>query len=289
MVQVEKTAQTMNEIVLTLPEDANDLQAGDEIILEIDRPGEENDETVVFTLPNIPGADDDSEIVVDEPSELEVKEPESVEVEEANPWDWKSKGLGSFLGWLKEMMANVPKHSGRDVSGLERAISYFEALDREVSKAMREDLKGEIDAAGAESAREQIENGIQRMLDRLEKLKATKFKRGKKKKAWFEEEGLVKEAQKAERIGGIVITVPLFISRLARVCINGMVSGGHDIEYIFDKLNKKYKLSNREQAELMQLLSDMNYPVRRDRGFDLDEKCDPKSSDNYDWAANYPS
>ena len=39
----------------------------------------------------------------------------------------------------------------------------------------------------------------------------------------------------------------------------------------------------------MQLLEDMNYTVRRDRGFLRDEEIDTTKSDNMDWAANYPA
>lgn len=261
-------------------------------------PGEvtEDQNDLVFTMPLVPGAIDQSEIILEDeegPAEIEVSDKDGdgeVEVSQPDVWDWKSRGLGNFLKWLQEMIANTPQHSGRDTSGVERAIAYFEALDKEITKAMRSDFRNEIDSAKAEEARSEIENGLERLVDRLEKLRTAKYKRYKKKaKADVDvDDGLVKEAQKATHVGGIVITVPLFISRLARVCINGTVSGGHDIEDLFERLSKKYKLTNREQAELMQLLADFGYPMRRDRGFDLDEKIDETSSDNYDWAGNYP-
>jgi hypothetical protein len=66
-----------------------------------------------------------------------------------------------------------------------------------------------------------------------------------------------------------------------------MVSAGHDIEDLYARQVKYYKLSTREQAEVQQLLSDMGYAVRQDRGFMPDEDFDVSSSDNMDWAANY--
>jgi hypothetical protein len=250
---------------------------------------------LIFFLPSVPGADDDSEIVVEpEESELEVEPEEPVEVEPPDPWDWAGHGgHGGFLHWLQAMMENVPRHSGRDTTGLEKAISYFEALDKEITKAMRSDFKNEISSAKAEEARAQIEDGLERLMDRLERVRVTKYKRHAKKskqnKKADEQNGmLVKEAQKATHVGGIFVSVPLFISRLARICINGMVSAGHDIERTFTKLSEKYDLTKREQAELLQLLADMGYPVRRDRGYDIDEDMDITSSDNFDWMANYP-
>jgi hypothetical protein len=153
---------------------------------------------------------------------------------------------------------------------------------------MRTDFKNEIDSASAERAREQIETGIERLIDRLEKVNKDKFKRkGKKSKGWAEETGLVKEAQKATRITGITITVPLLISRIARVCINGMVSAGHDIEDIYKRQVEEYSLDKREQAELSQLLSDMGYPMLQDRGYPVGEPVDIWRSDNFDWSAQY--
>ena len=77
------------------------------------------------------------------------------------------------------------------------------------------------------------------------------------------------------------------ISGIARVCINGMVSAGHDIETTYKDQVKKYILDDREQAEVRWLLLDMGFTMRGDRGFMPDEDVDPRSSDNYDWSANY--
>ncbi|HVY53569.1 MAG TPA: hypothetical protein VHA13_03525, partial [Gammaproteobacteria bacterium] len=177
------------------------------------------------------------------------------------------------------------KHSGYDTAGLERAVSYLEKLDIEISKAMRMDLDGELDANKIEEVRAQIDNGISRLHDRLDKVK--KSKKTKRKKSGEASHELVKEGQKITGVQGIYVTVPLLISRIARVCINGMVSAGHDIEDIYKQQVKKYKLNEREQAEVMQLLSDMGYAIRQDRGYMPDEDIDIASSDNFDWAANY--
>lgn len=246
---------------------------------------------VIFELDEIPGADGE-DIFVSEEDEIEVStdEDKDIEVEEPDAWNWQAKGLPNFLDWLLEMINAVPRHSGRDTTGLERAISYFEALDKEISKAMRMDYKDEIDSAKAEEARSQIEKGLERLLDRLEKVRSTKFKRKSKKKSWYDvDNSIVKEAQKSTRINGITITVPLFISTLARTCINGMVSAGHDIEDMFQKLAKRYNLTPREKAELVQLLRDMGYmhSTSRDRGLEFNEKFDPTSEENFDYAANF--
>lgn len=200
-------------------------------------------------------------------------------------WDWSKRGPTGFIAWVKERCDDVPKHSGYDTAGLERAIAYLERLDNEVSKAMRMDLDGELDANQIERVRATIDNGIERLHDRLDKVKTSK-KKSRKKKAEFSE-GMIKEAQKISGVSGVFVTVPLLISRIARVCINGMVSAGHDIEDLYERQVKFYKLNDREQAEVMQLLADMGYAVKQDRGFMPDQDVDTSSSDNMDWAANY--
>ncbi len=299
-----KVAQTDNDLDgISVELDNNDLRLDLEVMPENteeedflfdggELDGEINievgDEEVVhkefsFTLPHVPGGEDQTEI--EEPEELEVEEPED-KIEVSNdPWKWN---INSFMEWLQSKINNVPRHSGRDTTGLERAIAYLETLNKEISKAVRMDIDNVLDVDSIEKARDEIHNGIERLEERLDKIKSTKYpsKNKKKKSAEEESEGLVKEAQKAATFQ---VNVSLFISHIARICINSMVSAGHDIEKVFQKLVKKYDLTKREQAEVMQLLQDMGYPVRRDRGFLLDEEIDPTSSDNFDWNANYPA
>lgn len=232
----------------------------------------------------------DPEIEVSEVTDVEdenkVDENDSKKPKKNEKWDWESKGASGFIVWVKERCNDVPKHSGYDSAGLDRAIAYLERLDNEISKAMRLDLDGELDADQIEKVRATIDNGIERLQDRLDKVKTHK-KSKRKKKAGEETEGMVKEAQKITGVSGIMVTVDLLTSRIARVMINGMVSGGHDIEIIFADQVKKYSLNKREQASVMQLVSDMGYPLRQDRGYMPDEDIDIASSDNFDWAANY--
>ena len=245
--------------------------------ISTDEPSDNED--IIFVLDAIPGAPEAKDIEI-------VEEPEDVEIEEEKDgWKWNH---GSFIPWIKNMIENIPKHSGYDSTGLEKAISYFEALDREITKAMRTDFKNEINSAHAEKARESIEKGLESLVERLERVKSTKYKRhAKKSKGSVEEQdSIVKEAATMFP-SALVVTVPLLISRIARVCINGVVSGGHDMEDLFHKQAEEYKLDNREKAEVVQLLSDMGFPIQGDRGFQVGVHVDRTRSDNRDWAANY--
>lgn len=255
-------------------EDVDDLRVSleDEIELEpvLDSPVEEKE----ITVPLIPGATDQSEF--EEPAELSVDDEEVVV--ETDPMKWT---VGNFLTWLGDKVEQWPSHSGRDVSGLERAIAYGNFLLGECRKATQKDIKGEIDMIKLEKLRDQIFEGTGRLEERLDQI--TNFKYKKKKKADEELDGLVKEA----KTPNLQVQIPLFISMMARICINSTISGGHDIEQVFKKLVKKYDITEREKAEIIQVLLDMNYPIGPlDRGL-IGEIFDPTSSDNMDFAAGY--
>jgi hypothetical protein len=222
----------------------------------------------------------------DDKDKLEADENDAKKGKKSDAWDWETKGATGFLAWVKNKINTVPKHSGYDTAGLERAASYLERLDNEISKAMRLDLEGELDANQIEHVRSQIEKGLDMLYDRVDKVKDSKKKAKKgKKRAEVQSTLIVKEAQKITGVQGIYVTVPLLISRVARVCINGMVFAGHDIEDLYARQVKKYKLSDREQAETMQLLADMGYALRQDRGFMPDD--DLEVEDGMDWNQNF--
>jgi len=273
------------------PEVLQEVMQGAEPSLEV---AEEHPGEVQFEIAELPGVDrldpemeKSLEVHEEEPKD-ESKAEDEKKSKVAPKWDWQSKGATGFITWVQERLSDVPKHSGYDTSGVERALSYLQKLDNEISKAMRMDVDGELDANKVEEVRAKIDNGIEMLNARIDKISKSKKSGKKKKKADADSEtGLVKEAQKIPGISGIVVTVPLFISAIVRTCINGSVSGGHDIEDMFKKFDEKYKFDDKQKVECLQLFADMGYPIRRDRGYLPDEDSDPTSSDNFDWAANY--
>jgi hypothetical protein len=307
--------------------------------LEVHEPGEI--EIVIEELPGAPHGTKDPEVIEVDDEQLHVEDENQAAKKEMDPkkekWDWSKHGPKGFVKWVRERLDAVPKHSGYDSAGLERAMAYMEKLDNEISKAMRMDLDSELDANQVEKIRSQLDEGLARLQSRLDKVKDSK-KSGKKKKKtasdlqpqinkvlerWTDEDiqsyvadasvpgeewdaqkaihqianngeepgfeglGFVREAQKITGVSGVVVTVPLLISRIARVCINGTISAGHDIEWLYDQQVKKYKLDERECAEVRQLMWDMGYPLREDRGFFPSDDLEVYDSDNNDWAANY--
>jgi len=259
----------------------------------------ENPENVELHLPSLPGAPEgtaDPKDIIEVSEEDDAKKPDKDDVNDAKSqknekWDWAKRGPDGFVVWIKERFDSVPKHSGYNSAGIERALSYLEFLNKEISRAMRLDIDGELDENKVEEVQSKIDEGIERLQERLDKVENTRKGKKRRKKSSSDEDSLiVKEAQKITGVHGIMITVPLLISRIARVCINGMVSAGRDIEDVYGEQVKKYKLNNREQAEVLQLMSDMGYPIRQDRAFlpfeDVDEKV--KNNEGVDFAVNYP-
>lgn len=238
---------------------------------------DEEPEEVAFSLPLIPGSEDQSEL--QEPSEIEVDDDENIEVV-SDPFNWT---VPTFLDWVKTTAYNCPRHTGKDVSGLERAIAYYDMILRQFSKATQQDIKGELDVDKVEAMRDEIYDGLKRLKERLDRVSEKYSDKKKTKKKAEVEGGLIKEAGTTK----FDINVSLFMSAIARICINSTINAGHDIEVTFDKLCKQYDLTKREKLELLQLLDDMNYPIRRDFGILLGDDYDPTSSDNVEWIANY--
>lgn len=244
------------------------------VVLKVDEDEPEHEEELSFELPFVPGGEHQEEIV--DENELSVSEDDDKVEVVSDPWAWRENGLKNFLPWLKEKMDHPPSHSGVDSVGLERCIAYFTELNKIISQAVRTDLKNELNIGSVEKAREEIHKAIVRLTERLERINGNKFKKKKKSDDESDGEGFVKEAQKASKF---MVTVSLLESHIARVCINATVSAGKSLEDTFAKLATKYKLSEREKVSVIQLLSDMSFPIRI-REANFDENFDPTSSDN---------
>ncbi len=203
-------------------------------------------------------------------------------------WDWKSYGFGNFNIWIRDRFDSVPKHTGYDSAGLERAQAYLQKLHSEVSKAMRSDIDGELEAEFIADIHKKIDDGIEKLENRLEKVRDSRSSKKKKKSAGDEDDLIIKQAQKSFGVkGGTFVSVSLFISTLARTLVNGTVSSGKDMEHSYKELVKRYKLSDREKIELIQLVQDMGFPLIKDRSALPEDGFDSSSTENLDFSANY--
>lgn len=261
----------LHEVTFTFPNEAAD----DEVVfnpesepegevVEMAHPTEEGEFSFKNFLPFLPGAPE--ELVSLDHSTGDEADGEKVE---------KVEEPVKNLDWVKDYLQKIPRHSGETL-GLERAKAYLMRALSHLSKMVQEDHSGSIDISQAEEARVEIESGIERLKKELQKREKKAGAGGDLKK-------------EGNRVGGIMVTVPLIVSTIARICINSTISGGKDIENTFQRLAKKYNLNEREKVEVIQLLQDMNMPIRRDMGFMLDDKeqYGYSSEHNYNFVPNY--
>ena len=267
-------------------------------------------------------------IVVDEDlvpgSEAKFVEDKAEDKPVAPETDWAKDGDHSkFIAYITTKKNSIPKHSGETVPGCERALHYLKSLNLEISKAMRTDLKGLIDEQQVDALRKEIESMVERLDKQINKLQSKKRKaemevriisQGQCDKCncetpmWEDvankrlvclscnneidagsgcvgcDEGLEKEANTA--VVNMYITP--FERAIISTVINSVVSGGKQINEVFERLNKKYAFTDREKLAFVSLLSDYGYPVFVDRGRVGDKNQDPSdSNESCDFLTQY--
>ena len=57
-----------------------------------------------------------------------------------------------------------------------------------------------------------------------------------------------------------------FERAISGILINAVISAGHPFEDVYDFLKEKYKLDEREELALMQMVMDAGFPIFKDRG-----------------------
>jgi hypothetical protein len=238
----------------------------------------------------LPGADVSSdEVNADE---------EEVETDYANDGD-----LSKFMNYIHEQYpTNIPQHDGRSMVGCERAVTYLDKLNSQISRAIRDDGDNVLDVQELESVRVSIMKDILVLKNHLGKLKK-KLKDEHDKTASLDKGGIPKWIngtgkeveyddlkKEATTPRNIVIAVSPFERAISGIMINAHVSGGHSIEDVYGFLAKKYSIDEREELAIMQLCMDSGFHMFKDRGtyapFDADsEKGEGK--DGVDFLKNY--
>jgi hypothetical protein len=110
----------------------------------------------------------DEMLVTDEmPSEGEIVIVDEPRVAEEKEFDWeKNKDFAKFLKHLRGKIGKVPQHSGKTTAGCERAIVYLKMVDKEISKAVGEDLDCKLDDQEVEKMRKEIRKMIKQLQKR---------------------------------------------------------------------------------------------------------------------------
>jgi len=241
-------------------DDKTEDESDDDEIYEEETAAAVPEKGFVFKLDFLPGAEKGTvEILEEEPEKEEIDEKTNTP---KSAWDWQALGVSNFLGWVHDRFKKIPSYKGSQLSGVERATAYLKRLNSEISKAMSQDYDGEIDVNQLHDARKEIIEGLKRLNEHLKIL--NEKNQPKSKKAFVESYALTKNAE-TSTTGRIIVSVPYFISNIARACIESTVQSGHDIEKILNSLDDEYKFDKREKFQVVQLIKDMGYPILLDR------------------------
>jgi hypothetical protein len=183
---------------------------------------------------------------------------------------WKDDmDVRDFMNYMHSAYTNIPKHDGTTILGCERAINYLKDLDRETSKAISMDKNMALDVGALDTYRVNMMKDMMTLKDHIKKLqRGIREQHGKKA---FEDHdmktiGADQEIVKEATVARIQLVVTPFERALSGMIINSVVSAGKSFEDVYDVLKKKYKLTDREELALIQLIADMGYPIFKDRG-----------------------
>jgi hypothetical protein len=192
----------------------------------------------------------------------------------------------------------------------ERALGQYKRLNGHVSRALQSDYDGVLNIGSIDRLRQLLEQNIEAIDRMLEAQKDMKKRRRQVRRRASDEsicpscsaplwedgenmvclacgqDGLKKEAG-TPHFEGLQYQISAFERALVGTLINATISGGRNLEELFKKLDKKYKLNPREKLAVQQILSDMGYPVFKDRAR-IDEDEDPTDPDEpREWQTQY--
>nr|BDD46219.1 hypothetical protein 51 [bacterium] len=199
-----------------------------------------------------------------------VDEPEPEPEPQMSNWV-DDRDVTCFMEYLQGAYpGNIPRHDGRSISGCERAYAYLNRLNSEVSEAVRKDVSHVLDMDYIEKARVNMMRDMSTLKEHMGKLKKklktstsgdkteqALISMGKEAREEIEKEATVARQQ--------VVLTP-FERAISGILINSVVSGGHPFEDVYDFLKNKYKLDDREELAILQVVMDSGFPIFKDRG-----------------------
>lgn len=205
--------------------------------------------------------------------------------------NWReSKHPKHFVVFLVNELNRLPKPADArgSKSMLEKALGMYNAIDGHCSKALRSDYDDEIDVKKVDEIRNMISryrDEVQDALDGIDMM--TKQRRQMRRRRAEEENGIVKEAT-TPSLQGIQLHVSAFERAIVGAIINGVVSGGRNVEELYKEAKEKYKFTDREELALLQILEDFGYPVFKDRLMVGEKDEDPTRNKNFgEWQSQY--
>lgn len=234
--------------------------------------------------------------------------------DEARDTDYANdKDLSKFMDHVLSLYpAKIPRHDGTSTVGCERAISFLDRMNGDISRAIREDHDSVLDISKLEDIRVNIMRDVLVLKDHLGKLKK-QIKDSHSKKAsgteavskkaseipaWKSPSGKsvsyksMKEADQLEKVAttpnNLVIAVSPFERAISGIMINAHISAGHPMEDVYGFLSEKYNITDREELGIMQLCMDSGFHIFKDRGsYSHDPSKDGDEKRGVDFVRNY--
>lgn len=190
-------------------------------------------------------------VIEDNSSDLVVEELDDRQTVEIS--DWNSSE--DFTNYIVASARNLPPTYSDSKSSYKRAFAYLEKLSNDLIQGIEQDAEYSNLSQKQLSTLDAVEEGIENALKELAACSQGKI------------------SKTATKSSNFVYYVNPFIFGLARILINGKVSEGKNLEKLFEILNRKYKLNERECLELHFILSDMGHPIRSSfvEGIDMSE------------------
>jgi hypothetical protein len=193
--------------------------------------------------------------------------------------------ISDFMNYIREMYpAKIPQHDGSSTVGCERAITFLDKLNSEISRAIREDSESVLDINQLEEVRVKIMKDVLVLKDHLNNLKKKIKDNAKSASVVVDSTGFVKEATTPRNV---VIAVSPFERAIVGIMINAHVSAGHSLDKVFDFLCDKYDLTEREQLAVMQVCMDSGFHIFKDRGTLNSKPGEKGDDDGVDFVRNY--
>jgi hypothetical protein len=203
--------------------------------------------------------------------------------------------LSKFMQYISSQYPhNIPSHDGTTTVGCERAISFLDRLNSQISKAIREDTNNVLDLGALEDVRASIMRDVITLKEHLSNLKKKLKDSGKKTASqdvplWNSPSGekvdLFAIKKQATTPNNMVISVTPFERAIVGIMINAHVSAGHPMGEVYEALKEKYDLTEREELAILQLCLDSGYPIFKDRGSSSAE--DDDGALRLDFVKNY--
>jgi len=228
--------------------------------------------------------------VAGEQEAREVKQPETQE----KPQGWlQTKEVKQFVQFLDEQMSHIPtlQHAQGNLSKMENAAARWKKLNNYCSEAMRSDFDGSLDVDDVDKKRQQIEynmDALQDAIDGLHAMKQTRRNQRRRRRADEDlDDTLTKEAG-TPSFQGFQVNITPFHRAIVSGMINGVVSGGRNMNDLWTDAKKKYEMNPREELEILQIMADMGYPEFKDRLRFGEKDEDPSRESGFgEWPSQY--